>query len=116
MVVSRTKYKIAEDRFGEWPIEFFWYTKKKGMTIEEVIDKDLDWFIWAVCTFQNVTPKQAEYFYKKTGHKLNQKLIQDVTPYKWQKGDTEEMYIEICNTQDLEGTLLKWRGEQLSIF
>ena len=91
MVVSKNKYKIAEDRFGEWPIEFFWYTRKKGMTIEEVIDKDLDWFIWAVCTFQNVTPSQAEYFYKKTGCRLNKKLIQDVTPYKWQKGDRGEM-------------------------
>ena len=65
---------------------------------------------------QNVTPKQAEYFYQKTGKKLNPKLIQDVEPYEWVRGDTEEMYMEICNTQDLHGTIRKWRGEQGSLF
>lgn len=112
----RTMHKIDKNRFGEWPIVSWWYTKKKGLTIEETIDKDLDWFLWAVCAFQNVTPAQAEYFYKKTGKKLNPKLIQNVEPYEWVKGDTEEMYMEICNTQDLHGTIRKYRGEQLSMF
>lgn len=109
-------HKIPKDRFGEWPIKFWWYTKKKGMTMEEVIDKDLDWFLWAVCTFQNVTPEQAEYFKKRTGKTLNSRLIQDVEPYEYKTGDTEEMYMEICRTQDLHGTLRKWRGEQLNLF
>ena len=108
--------KIESNRKGEWPISRFWYTKKKGMTIEEIIDKDLDWFLWAVVTFQNVTPKQAEYFFKRTGKKLNQKLIQDVEPYEWQPGDSEELYIELCDCQDLTKTLRKYRGEQLELF
>ena len=102
-------HKIPKDRFGEWPIKFWWYTKKKGMTME-------DWFLWAVCTFQNVTPEQAEYFKKRTGKTLNSRLIQDVEPYEYKTGDTEEMYMEICRTQDLHGTLRKWRGEQLNLF
>lgn len=109
-------YKIDKNRKGEWPIVRWWYTKKKGLTIEEVIDKDLDWFIWAVVTFQNVTPKQANYFFQKTGKKLNQKLIQDVEPYEWQIGDTEELYMELCDCQDLTKTLRKYRGEQLELF
>ena len=109
-------HTIPKDRFGEWPIKFWWYTKKAGQTMEEVIDTDLDWFLWAVCTFQNVTPTQAEYFKKKTGKTLNKRLIQDVEPYEYVKGDTEEMYMEICRTQDLHGTIRKWRGEQLLLF
>jgi hypothetical protein len=109
-------HKIDKNRFGEWPIVRFWYTKKKGLTIEEVIDKDLDWFVWAVATFQNVTPKQAEHFFKRTGKKLNPRLIQDVEPYEWQVGDTEELYMELCDCQDLTKTLRKYRGEQLELF
>lgn len=109
-------HKIKPDRFGEWPIVKFWYTKKKGQTIEQIIDTDLDWFLWAVTTFQNVTPSQAEYFKKKTGKSLNPILIQDVEPYEYQKGDTEEMYMDICRSQDLHGTIRKYKGEQLSLF
>ena len=101
------------NRKGEWPIVRFWYTKKKGQTIEEIIDKDLSWFLWAVTTFQNVTPKQAEYFFKKTGKKLNSILIQDVEPYEWKLGDSENLYMELCENQDLTKTLRKYRGEQL---
>jgi len=64
-------HTISRDRFGEWPIKFWFYTKHKGKTMEQVIDMDLDWFLWAVTTFQNVTPTQADYFEKKTGKKLN---------------------------------------------
>lgn len=100
----------------EWPIKFWWYTRKKGLTIEETIDKDLDWFCWAVKEFQNVTPKQAEYFKLKTGKTINPKYIQDVEPYEYKPGDPEQLYMELCETQDLTGTLRKYRGEQLSMF
>lgn len=100
----------------EWPIKFWWYTRKKGLTIEQTIDKDLDWFCWAVKEFQNVTPKQAEYFKLKTGKCINPKYIQDVEPYEYKSGDPEQLYMELCETQDLTGTLRKYRGEQLSIF
>ena len=100
----------------EWPIKFWWYTRKKGLTIEETIDKDLDWFCWVVKTFQNVTPSQAKYLEQKTGLKLKPEYIQDVEPYEWMYGDPEELYMELCDTQDLIGTLRKYRGEQLSIF
>lgn len=100
----------------EWPIKFWWYTRKKGLTIEETIDKDLDWFCWAVKEFQNVTPKQAEYFKQKTGKCINPKYIQDVEPYEYKPGDPEQLYMELCETQDLTCTLRKYRGEQLSMF
>lgn len=101
----------------EYPIVRYWYTKYKGMTIEEIIDKDIDYFRWLVSTFQNITPKQAEYYYLKTGKTLNPVVIQDVEPYEWQEGDPEEsLYMEICKTQDLQGTLNKYRGKQLDLF
>ena len=100
----------------EWPIVKFWYTKKKGMTIEEIIDKDVDWFLWAVKTFQNVTPKQAEYFFQKTGKKLHNSFIQDVEPYEWMVGDPERLYMYLCDCQDLTKTLRLYRGKQLSLF
>lgn len=100
----------------EWPIVRWWYTRKKGLTIEKTIDTDLDWFCWAVRNFQNVTPKQAEYFKQKTGKSINPKYIQDVEPYEYKIGDPEKLYMELCETQDLIGTLRKYRGEQLSIF
>jgi hypothetical protein len=99
----------------EWPIVKWWYTRKKGLTIEETIDKDLSWFCWAVKEFQNVTPSQAKYFEEKTGKKLPARYIQDVEPYEWQPGDPEQLYMELCETQDLDGTLLKYRGKQLSL-
>lgn len=108
--------KIDPNRNYEWPIVRWWYTKKKGMTIEETIDKDVEWFEWAVANFQNVTPQQAQYYLKKTGKKLPPMVIQDVEPYEWMPGDTENLYIELCNSQDLRGTLRKYRGEQLSMF
>ena len=108
---------LKKDRQAEWPIVRFWYTRYKGLTIEELIDKHLDFFLWAVATFQNVTPKQAEYYFQKTGKRLNPIVIQDVEPYEWQKGDPEEaLYMELCETQDLRGTLRKYRGEQLNLF
>ncbi|MBR5297531.1 MAG: hypothetical protein IKU29_06665 [Parabacteroides sp.] len=100
----------------EWPIVRFWYTQKQGKTIEEIIDQDIDWFEWALKEFQNVTPSQANHYHKVTGKKIPQKFIQDVEPYLWQKGDRDGLYMDLCRTQDLEGTLRKWRGEQLSLF
>ncbi len=109
--------KLSDNRNGEWPIVKFWYTKYKGKTIEELIDKDLEYFQWAVSTFQNVTPEQAEYYFQKTGKRLNPKVIQDVEPYEWQDGDPIlDLYMELCETQDLKGTLRKYRGEQLNLF
>ena len=59
------------DRIREWPIVRFWYTKKNGKTIEEIIDTDPDWLWWAIREFQNLTPKQAEYYQLRTGKKLS---------------------------------------------
>lgn len=100
----------------EWPIVKFWYTKKNGKTIEEIIDTDPQWLCWAIKEFQNLTPRQAEYFFKRTGRQLNKKYIQDVEPYLYQKGDPEGLYMDLCENQNLEYTLRKWRGEQLNIF
>ena len=100
----------------EWPIKFFWYTRKKGKTIEEVIDTDPDWLEWAIREFQNLTPSQAEYYEKRIGKKLSKKFIQDVEPYEWKPGDPDEMYLDLCYAQDLEKTIRKWRGRQLELF
>lgn len=100
----------------EWPIVFWWYTRKKGMTIEESIDADVEWVCWAIKNFQNVTPAQARYLEQKTGRKLKPQYIQDVEPYEYKPGDPEQLYMELCETQDLVRTLRKYRGEQLSMF
>lgn len=109
--------KLKKGRYPEYPIVRYWYTKYKGLTIEQIIDRDVDYFRWLVANFQNVTPKQANYYFQKTGNRLNPKVIQDVEPYEWLPGDPEEtLYMEICTTQDLQGCLRKYRGEQLEMF
>lgn len=101
----------------EYPIVKFWYTKHAGWTIEELIDKDVTFFEWVVKTFQDVTPKQAEYYYKKTGKKVPEECIRDVEPYLWEKPDGElEPYMTICKTNDLQGALLRFRGHQYNLF
>lgn len=108
--------KIDPNKPREYPIVKFWYTKHAGHTIEEIIDKDLDFFLWSVSSFQNVTPAQAKYFEKKTGKILNEHVIQDVEPYEYVKGDPEEMYMELCRTNDLQEAIMKYRGVQTSLF
>jgi hypothetical protein len=72
---------------GEAPITKFWYSRKAGQTIEEIIDTDPQWFIWAVQQFQNVTPQQAAYFEQKYGMELPENVIQDVPPYNPDSGE-----------------------------
>lgn len=101
----------------EYPIVRFWYTKHKGWTIEKLIDFDVSFFEWVVRTFQDVTPAQADYYEKRTGHKIPQVCIRNVKPYEWAPPDGEmEPYMTICKTNDLEGTLLHYRGHQYSLF
>ena len=101
----------------EYPIVKYWYTKHAGWTIEELIDKDVTFFEWVVKTFQDVTPAQADYYHKRTGCKVPPECIRDVEPYLWENGDGEmEPYMTICKTNDLKGTLLKYRGFQYSLF
>ena len=109
--------KIPENHPHEYPIVHFWYTKHKGWTIEKLIDWDVSFFEWCVRTFQDVTPAQAAYYEKKTGWKIPNECIRDVTPYEWVPGDGEmEPYMTICKTGDLEGTLLRFRGRQFDMF
>lgn len=107
---------ITDKHHHEWPVVMMWYTKQAGHTIEEIIDRDISFFEWMVRTFQMITPKQADYYRMRTGKTIPAGYIQDVTPYQWEKGDPEKLYMEICDTQDLEGTLLKYRGKQLNLF
>lgn len=99
----------------EYPITTFWYTRHKGKTIEWIIDHDIDYMIWLIKTFQDLTPSQAEYLKKKTGKTLLPEYIQDVEPYTWQKGDPDSLYMELCETRDLEGTLKKYREKPKEI-
>lgn len=109
--------KLDPKRNNEYPIVYFWYTKHKGRTIEELIDKDVHFFEWAVGAFQNVTPKQAEYYFQKTRRKVPKEAIQDVVPYEYLEGDPEpNMYMELCETGDLDTVIKKYRGVQMSLF
>lgn len=110
------KFKQNPNRSYEWPVTMMWYTKKAGKTIEEIIDSDVDFFIWMVETFQNVTPKQAEYFKRKYKVEVPSQFIQNVEPYEWKEGDPELLYTEICKSQDLQSSIKKYRGIQLSLF
>lgn len=93
----------------EYPIAFFWYTKYKGKTIEWIIDHDPEYLCWCIKTFQDITPAQAQYFKNRWHKEIRSEFIQDVKPYEWQKGDSDNLYMELCETRDLEGTLKKYR-------
>ena len=108
--------RLAKNRRSEWPVVRFWYTKKKGQTVEEIIKSDITFFEWMVSNFQNVTPQQARVYNQLTNKKLPTEVIQDVEPYEWHKGDPEALYTELCKTQDLHGTIAKYRGQQLTMF
>ena len=107
---------IPKNHPGEWPVVMIWYTKYAGSTIEHIIDVNVDYFEWMVKTFQLVTPKQAQYYKSKTGLDIPEEYIKDVIPYEWRRGDPDCLYMDICRSNDLEGTLLRYRGKQLSMF
>lgn len=101
----------------EYPIVRFWYTRHAGQTIERIIDTDPEYFEWAVRTFQDVTPAQAEHYRIRTGCTVPMGYVRDVVPYEWQPGDGElEPYMTICRTGDLEGALRRYRGCQYTLF
>lgn len=99
----------------EWPITKFWYTKYKGKTIEWIIDHDPSYLCWCIKTFQNITPSQAQYFKNRWNKEIRSEFIQDVEPYEWQKGDPDNLYMELCENQDLERTLKKYREKPQEI-
>ena len=108
MISNRTLVPNPNHR-NEYPIAFFWYTKKKGQTIEQIIDTDPSFFEWAVSVFQLVTPSQAMHYTRKTGRKIDPCLIMNAEPYTWQKGDPEQMYMELCEVCDLGSVISKYR-------
>lgn len=110
------KFKNIPTRRYEWPVTHMWYTKKSGMTIEEIIDSDPEFFMWMVETFQNVTPTQARYFYGKVGIRIPSEWIQDVEPYDHKPTDSDRLYSELCDTQDIIQVMKKYRGVQLNLF
>ena len=102
----------------EYPIVFFWYTKYKGKAIEWIIDHDPEYICWCIKTFQDITPAQAQYFKNRWHKEIRSEFIQDVKPYEWQKGDPDNLYMELCETRDLEGTLKKYREnpQEITLF
>lgn len=116
MTSNKNYIKLSKDRNSEYPIVRWWYTQHSGKTIEEVIDICPSFMQWSIGAFQNVTPSQAQYFKKITGKDIPEEAIQDVTPYEYQEGDPEQLYIDLCKTQDLDKTLQKYRGVQLNLF
>lgn len=90
----------------EFPIKKFWYGKGAAYrTIEELIEKNPKWFIWAVETFQDVTEEQARHFYEVYSMELPpyvitpQSVMNEInggSPYEYKKGDSEEIYKDLC--------------------
>ena len=83
----------------EYPIVRFWYGKgARYRSIEELIDGNPKWFIWAVENFQDVTPTQAKHFSDKYGIELPTEVIADVEPYEHKKGSPspDTVYEDIC--------------------
>ena len=69
------------------------------------MEKNPRWFIWAVETFQDLTPSQAKHFAEVYGMELpnnlicSQELLDELNggvPYEYRKGDSEETYKELC--------------------
>lgn len=116
MQETKKYIKIARKYDREYPIVRFWYTKQAGRTIEEIIDREPSFMEWAISTFQNVTPAQADYFEKKTQKSIPPEYIQDVQPYEWREGDPEQLYATLCETKNLDKTLQDYRGVQLNLF
>lgn len=90
----------------EFPIKKFWYGKGAAYRdINELMEKNSRWFIWAVETFQDLTPEQAEHFKEVYGMELpsevicSQELLDKINngkPYEYQKEDTEDVYKDLC--------------------
>lgn len=109
--------KLNPHRNSEWPIVRFWYTRKKGQTIEQIIDTDITFFEWAVANFQNITPGQASYYCRRTGHMPPSSVIKDVTPYEHGDNDPEQLYEMLCKPgADYDDVIKKYRGIELSLF
>lgn len=90
---------------GEYPIQRFWYSKAaRFSSIEELIDKDPEYFIWAVETFQDVTPAQAEHFKEVYGMELPKWVIspEECVPYIHPKEAPllDPGYEELCKEYD----------------
>jgi len=107
----------VKDHRHEYPIIKFWYTKHAGKTIEQLIDLDLPFFEWVVSTFQDVTPDQASYYFRRTGRGIPAECIQRKPPYDPLPEDPEGLYEELCEVRDLDAILFKYRqNSQLNLF
>lgn len=112
---SRNQTKVTKVR--EFPIKKFWYGKGAAYRdIDELMEKNSKWFIWAVETFQDLTPAQAEHFKEVYGMDLpsevicKQELLDEINngePYEFKKGDTEDIYKEMCRKY-ADATGQKW--------
>ena len=111
---------IIKNHPREWPVTMMWYTKHAGQTIERIIDTDLPYFEWMVRTFLMVTPDQAEYYKHVTGNDIPKDYVMNVEPYSWQKGDPEDLYIDICRHGNIDFWLEQYRkpknNKQIELF
>lgn len=91
----------------EFPIKKFWYSKGAAYkSIEELMEKNPGWFIWALEHFQDVTPQQAKRFKELYDEDLppevicSQELLDKINngePYEFKKGDSGDIYKELCH-------------------
>ena len=101
----------------EYPIARWWYTSQRGKTIEETIDTNVNFFLWAVRTFQDVTPAQAEYFHRRYPKmEIPRRWIRNVTPYEHSPGDPDILYHDLCWSNDLDREIRKYRGISGTLF
>lgn len=100
----------------EYPIVRWWYTSQRGKTIEETMKTNVNFFLWAMRTFQDITPSQARYFKGLYGREIPERYIRDVQPYEYVKGDPESLYCELCGSGDLDGVLRKYRVDEGLLF
>lgn len=87
------------DRTPEYPITRFWYGKGAQYdSIEELIEKDKDYFLWCVKAFQDVTMEQAEHYFKWWGEYLPDEVIapEGTVPYSHTKQDQGVFYGKLC--------------------
>lgn len=73
-----------------------WYGKMAGHTIEDIIEHNVEYFIWMVKAFQDVTVSQAKFFRDKWGMDLPEEVIKNVPPYTYNKKAPKGEYESLC--------------------
>lgn len=95
------------DRKGPW--KTFPFGKYKGRSVLDIIDEDLQYVMFTVKQFLNLSPRQAEYFYNKTGVDIPEEFIVEDSPEKvilvsesYQGFPSKAEYFRYLSNMDIE--------------